>query len=51
MKWIILCIKGGRISSVEYTEENLKYLQSQLYLMVTHVNYDGTTYFEVLGIK
>lgn len=49
--WIILCVKGGRVASVENNPENLKELQRQFYLIELFKNQDGTIYYSVIGVK
>lgn len=49
--WIVLCKDGGRITSVENTEENLEAIKQQFYYNVLFLNYDGTVYLNITGVK
>ena len=49
--WIVLCKDGGRISSVENTEQNMEEIKKQFYYNVMFKNYDGTVYLNVTGLK
>lgn len=47
--YIVLWKDGGRFGSVEYTEENLAYLQAQFVLFHIQTDASGTVHYNVLA--